>query len=102
MTSSPVIRGRVGWGQATRVRPPIADRSSTAGTPLWSSPSLPSPETGEEVRQASRYQFGRSQVLLSQPVSSTTSLLLAAATPRRATTGITTVLLVASSFNFIN
>ena len=28
--------------------------------------------------QASRYQFGRSQVLLSQPVSSTTSLLLAA------------------------
>ena len=50
---------------------------------------LPDPGLAR-VAQASRYQLGRSQVLLSQPVSSTTSLLLAEATPRRATTGITT------------
>src|SRR5471032_255480 len=52
--------------------------------------------------QPSRYQLARSQVLLSQPLSSATSLSFTAATPSRATTGITATLLTANSFSLIS
>src|SRR5260370_26674181 len=45
---------------------------------------------GELSPQLSMYQFARSQVLLSQPLSSATSLFFRAATSGRGTTGITT------------
>ena len=50
---------------------------------------------------ASRYQFARSQVLVSQPLSSQVSLLLTAVTTGRATTGITMWLFTARSFILI-
>src|ERR1700730_4023274 len=52
--------------------------------------------------QASLYQFAKSPVLLSQPLSSTASLLFTAATPGRVTKGITTWLFTASSFSLIS
>src|SRR5471030_1352400 len=50
----------------------------------------------------SRNQFWMSQVLLSQPVSSTVSLLLMPVVSGRATTGITTKLVIARSFSLIS